>query len=334
MIMKKILTFIVLSVALLAMSACSQQAKEDAGKKSSSGKTLEILVVGEKNTSVNSTTKLIDSLFKAQQEGFMQKESKFDVVYIPRSSYDNSEMFKVHRNLILLDINPENPDKAYRYKDEYAAPQVIFEFAARNRHSLDSLIARFAPEMEKHIYDTEHRRIIKAFKSTEGYKVEKKVKDNFGFGLTFSEEFAVANMLNDFAWVRKEAKDFGLHVLVYTQPYTSKQQFDEAQILNNLDSIMKRVPSTAENSYIGTERRLDLPMRTTTLANRYCVETRGMWRSFGDFMGGPFVSYTLTSPDNKQLITLVGFVFSPRFPKRDYLMQVESICHSLTFEIQ
>ena len=110
MIMKKILTFIVLSAALLAISACSQQAKEDAGKKSSSGKTLEILVVGEKNTSVNSTTKLIDSLFKAQQEGFMQKESKFDVVYIPRSSYDNSEMFKVHRNLILLDINPENPD--------------------------------------------------------------------------------------------------------------------------------------------------------------------------------------------------------------------------------
>ena len=62
---------------------------------------------------------------------------------------------------------------------------------------------------------------------------------------------------------------------------------------------------------------------------KYAVETRGLWRSFGDFMGGPFVNYTLLSPDGKQLVELTGFVYCPRFDKRDYMMQVDGICRSI-----
>ena len=46
-------------------------------------------------------------------------------------------------------------------------------------------------------------------------------------------------------------------------------------------------------------------------------------------MGGPFVSYTLLSPDGTQLVELTGFVYCPRFDKRDYLMQVDGICRSI-----
>lgn len=49
-------------------------------------------------------------------------------------------------------------------------------------------------------------------------------------------------------------------------------------------------------------------------------------------MGGPFVTYTLLSPDGKQVVEVTGFVYCPRFDKRDYLMQVDGICNSVKWE--
>ena len=102
-----------------------------------------------------------------------------------------------------------------------------------------------------------------------------------------------------------------------------KVQFASSQILSF-------TPAQAEGSYTGTERRVEITSRVVDFEGvKYAVETRGQWRSFGDFMGGPFVSYTLLSPDGTQLVELIGFVYCPRFDKRDYLMQVDGICRSI-----
>ena len=82
---------------------------------------------------------------------------------------------------------------------------------------------------------------------------------------------------------------------------------------------------------MAVERRVEPVSEQITLDGRFCIETRGLWRLIGDFMGGPFVNYTFTSPDNNTLIMLTGYVYSPRKPKRDFLLQAESICHSIKF---
>ena len=107
--------------------------------------------------------------------------------------------------------------------------------------------------------------------------------------------------------------------------------------------MRRHVPAAAEGSYMGLERRRDkegyylAPIYRKQVAfhdSPYCIENRGNWRAFGDFMGGPFVSYALLSPDQKKVIILTGYVYCPRnkpWSKRDLLMQVESICHSIDF---
>ena len=114
-------------------------------------------------------------------------------------------------------------------------------------------------------------------------------------------------------------------------PYSDERQFDTAKIWNRLDTMMRReVPGPEEGSYMGTERRVALESRVVDFEGaKYCIETRGLWRLFGDFMGGPFVSYCLLSPDGKQIVELTGYVYCPRFNKRDYLMQVDGICRSI-----
>ena len=98
-------------------------------KRGSSGKTLEVLLVADKETYSGDTKNLIDSLFRRPQVGMPQVEPIFDLVNIPVSSFRNTEMFQAHRNVILCDINPDNPNKVYFHTDQHAEPQVVFDCA-------------------------------------------------------------------------------------------------------------------------------------------------------------------------------------------------------------
>jgi hypothetical protein len=63
----------------------------------------------------------------------------------------------------------------------------------------------------------------------------------------------------------------------------------------------------------------------------YAIEVRGLWHVEGDFMGGPFLSYTFTDPRTNQIVTLYAYVYHPNKKKRDLLRQLESILYSTRF---
>lgn len=337
--MKKTLVSIVMVVlGVILFGSCENKTAEPMQKKGSCGKTLEMLLVADRDVYCGNTKQLIDTLFTHPQEAFLTPEPIFDLVNIPTSSFHNTDMFQAHRNVVMCDIKPDNPNKVYKYADRWSSPQIVFEFAVTDRKTLDSFLVKYAPMVIDEMYNAEYRRIIKAFAGIKGVELMHKVKDVFGFELTFSDEFEIAKMSDDFAWIRKETKDFGIGVLIQTLPYTDKKQFDLETVLNNLDITMKNnVPGPADSSYMGTERRWEFVHRPITLAGQYATETRGMWRTFGDFMGGPFVCYTLVNPNNKQLVMLTAYTYSPRntksapYAKRDHLMQVDGICRSITF---
>ncbi|MBQ9865070.1 MAG: DUF4837 family protein [Bacteroidales bacterium] len=341
--MKKI-TFLLVVACLLGACNNSINQQEQDQKRGSSGKTLEMLVVANPDVYYGETKALVDSLFGRPQECLPQRESMFSIVNIPMSSYKNTDMFRTHRNIIILDVDTANPDKVYMHIDDYAAPQAVFDFAVKNATSLQENLLKYEEVILREFYAAEHRRMFKIFNGMKAYDINKTLESKFGFSLTFPEEYHIAKTAEDFAWVRKETKDFGIGVLIDVLPYDSKAVFDEQHILDRLDTIMKRqVPGSAPDSYMGIERRRDeqgeylLPIVTRQVefdSCPYATETRGCWRTYGDFMGGPFVTYTVLSPSEKRVVMLTGYVFCPRnkpTSKRDLLMQVESICRTLKF---
>ena len=106
--MKKIFVMLV-AVCLLWSCNNSINAQDDTNKRGSSGKTLELLVVADPDVYRGDTKELVDSLFGRLQDCLPQPESMFTIVNIPMSSYKNTEMFRTHRNVVLLDVNEENP---------------------------------------------------------------------------------------------------------------------------------------------------------------------------------------------------------------------------------
>lgn len=328
--MKKIL--FVLS-AVLFFAACNSRQNEAILKKSSSGKTLEVLMAADKGHFTSVTRELIDSVFLQPQGCLPQPEPRFDLVNVPVSSLRNTHMFQMHRNIIILEVKEGNPDKVYIDRDKWATPQVVVDIAASSETSLRDLLRKYEPNILKAIYDAEHKRMVRAFYNIRNVELMNRVKEKFGFELTFSEDFMWASEDDGFAWIRKETKDISLGVLINVSPYGCQDMLLPEKIQNRIDTIMRRhIPSPSEDGYMGTERRVDFETRKVDYeGSDYCIETRGLWclMETTDRMGGPFVCYSMLSPDGKDIIEVIGFVYAPRFDKRDYLMQVEGICNSI-----
>lgn len=328
---KRFLSILAAVVGVALFAGCGADVLS--GKPGSSGKTLELMVVAKNSVYSGHTKLLADSLFASPQVGLNQPEPRFDVVQIAPSSFEGNTMFQAHRNILMLEVDPQQADKVYLEYNKWSSPQVVIRIAARSTQSLDSLLLTNGERLLKEFYNKEYARMEKVFSQTPNIKVNKALQQKYGFTLMFPEEFTLAKSEDSFMWVRKEAKDFSLGVYVSVAP-AGERSYEEAYILDNLDTLMKRyVPGPAEGSYQGTERRDFFYTREATIGDTKAVETRGLWRLYGDFMSGPFVCYTFPSADGTQTVTLVGYVYSPSqrnkmVMKRDLLMQVDGICHS------
>lgn len=91
------------------------------------------------------------------------------------------------------------------------------------------------------------------------------------------------------------------------------------------------MPGPAEGSYMTTEYYYEPEFKETSIDGKYAVEIRGLYKMNGAFMGGPFVSLTTFDEERGRIVTAEGFVFAPKFEKREYLREVEAVVKSLSF---
>lgn len=301
--------------------------------KGSSGKTLELLLVADKNEYTGTTYQLVDSLFRRPADYLNRMQPLFDVTNIPHNSYERNEMFRYHRNILILSLDTANKNKVYKHEDMYAAPQVVYEFAARDRMALNDMLSKYYPQVLNDLCQQEYRRMKRTYSKDFNADIVNMLRKNFGIDVTVPDEYRIAPPVKkDFVWMRKETKDFSQHIFVQVDPYTSTVQFSEASLMNHIDSLMKRnVPGPSDTSYVGIERRIGCSFQPLKIDSNYAVRIQGLFRCFGDFYGGPFVSYAVLSPDKKSMVFVTGFLYSPRKDQRDLLMQLDGICRTLNF---
>jgi hypothetical protein len=63
-----------------------------------------------------------------------------------------------------------------------------------------------------------------------------------------------------------------------------------------------------------------------------CCELRGLWELVNDYMGGPFVSRSYCDEKNRRIVTVEGYIYAPRFDKRDYVRRVLGIINTFSFD--
>ena len=305
---------------------------KSSGLKPSTGKTNELLVVTNSKADWNSLMgNEIKQFFGQDQLGLPQPESMFSMAQVSEPGF--SEMFKTHHNIFIVDVNPEYDEPILETrKDLWASPQRVIKLTVPTE---DQFYTEFAENKEAFLEffnANERRRVSLAFDAIEDHSFRNNLIDNFDISMRFPKSFYVASQTENFIWLRREAERFSQSVFVFVYPYNEMTAFDPIEIVRVQDSVTKKhIPGPSEGSFMKISMFEPPVTKQIEFNGAFAVEMRGLWEVEGDFMGGPFLSYTTVDERYNRVVTIVGYVYNPSWEKNDLLRQVEAILHTYKY---
>lgn len=328
----KVLAIGLLSL-LIFLTSCDDYIKKN-GIPRSIGNTSEVLVVLQNDEQWEGMIgDTIKTYISEQQYGLMQAEPIFDVAHITINNF--SEMFKKHRNLLIISIDKNATEVTVETSEnKWAAPQRIIKMITPSSRMLAAEFHKYSNKIIDGFNDAERERILNVFRPTSRNKARTAVIKTHNIDLTIPQGFYVAKTEPGFMWLRKEVTDFSQGIVIISEPYMNEAQFSPQSIIARTNrDIAQYIPGPTEDSYMAIDEEY-IPARETLIDDfpfDYTVEMRGAWNVENDFMGGPFISYTFTNPESSEIITLMGYVYHPNKKKRNLLRQLEAILYSVKF---
>ncbi len=332
--MKNIRLIAAMLIFLTSFSSCVDEKSSEAKKARSVGGSSEILMVTQNDEQWNGQMgQSVRDFFEQEQYGLPQPEKNFKVAHINLDALN--DMFKKHRNLIIAKIDKDikNPlVETQRNLD--SEPQFVIRITAS---SPESWVRAFETQKDglKLIFDdNERKRFQEYFRPMTDSKLVAQLKNKFGISMNVSEGYVIAANGDNCVWLLKRGEDKDMSFVIYELPYKDTADLNLNNIIKVRDSIVQKyIPGPIDGSYMTTDKEFVKPVSKVLpdFPAGYAVETRGMWNVVGDFMAGPFVSYSIVDPTSSKIVTAEGWIYYPNKEKRDLLRQQESILYSLKF---
>ncbi len=329
------LRYAMIALVLFALASCGTV--ERPTKPSASGRAGELLVVMEPRLYEGRVGEAFNDVFRAYVPMLPQAEPMFNVIFIPKNDF--AKIFETHRHIFFLDVDNTLQSPTIEItRDVWSYPQLVVRVKAPDNDAAIRILKNNAETFYDRYLEVERLRLENAYSRMIKRPSWRAVKDMFGVEMTIPEGYFVASTGENFIWLRKSAtnEEFDQAVMIWTLDYTDPAiDFNEDVIWARRDSITKKyIPGQFPDTYMTTyrgEQELRPQYREISFNDKYAIEARSLWRVEGDFMGGPFVTYTFVDEDTGRLFMIDGWVFAPRYRKRDYLRQVEAIIWSVKF---
>ena len=322
-----------LAIILCAIALLATGCKSKDGQKilpSISGKAGEVAVVCSKVEWESEPGSTLRALLGGEVPYLPQVEPMYDLFNVPQQAFNR--VFQVHRNIIV--INTEKKFEKSRFTtwtDVWASPQVVIQIDAEDGAKAAEVVAKEGKKILALLERTERNRIISNINSFENAELRKPVNEMFGGSPRFPKGFSMKKIADDFMWISYEPAYTIQGILIWKYPYTGEADFNDEVLAAKRNEITKeQIPCTTEGSYMILNPDIMPGCNYFDYKGRSITELRGLWEAYNDFMGGPFISHSFLSPDKQYVVTLDGFVYAPKYDKRNYLRQVEAILY--TFE--
>ena len=320
---KNILTFI--AVASLLLASCTNGPRL---MPSISGKAGEVVIVVNKGYWESDPGIALRSILAVDQPFLPQREPIFTLVNIPENAF--SSIFQVHRNIVIVSIKEEYKATKIVYQENvWAAPQIVITISAPDAKSAAEEIQKQSDKLANSILQAERNRNIANAKKYEERALRTLVSEAFGGSPFYPTGYNLRKKTDDFIWISYVTTRTNQGTFIYRVPSTDSTNFSRENLLSIRNSVMQQnVPGQLENTYMITNQLIEPGLKWITYKQRTFAELRGLWEVQNDFMGGPFVSHFFLDKEGKNIIGLEAFVYAPRYDKRNYLRQVESIIYS------
>lgn len=328
--MKRYLTYLVAAVtAVLSIVSCSEEKRKKALLPNISGKAGEVIVVIDKGLWEGSVGTVLRDTLTADCPFLPQREPLYNLVDVAPSGFGS--MFQVHRNIIIVNISSSVAEPGVVIKQNlWAAPQCVIYINATNSESAVALIKENSGKIITTLEQAERDRVIANSKKYEERALAPAVTEVIGGSPHFPSGYQLKKKTSDFVWITYAPQGTQQSVLAFKYPVNEgEDMMSRTSLTDNINEMLKNnVPGMFENTYMTIASGITPSVKYMNYKGHAFAEVRGLWDVYNDYMGGPFVAHVFYSQDGKDMIVLLGFVYAPKYDKRQYLRQVESILYS------
>ena len=327
--MKRILTYLFMAMAAISLISCSEAKRKQALLPNISGKAGEVIVVIDKGQWEGAVGTVLRDSLACECPFLPQSEPLYTLVNVAPNGF--TQMFQIHRNIIIVNIKPDVTEPGVVFKnDVWARPQCVIRINAADSDTAVKLIKENSSNMTAVLEQAERDRVIANTKKYEELSLAPVVTEMVGGSPHFPSGYKIKKKTEDFIWIEYNPQYVTQGVLIYKYPVVDgEQMLDLDNILENSNRmLMNNVPGMFDNTYMTISDFARPSIEYKKYKGLDFAEIRGFWEVENDFMGGPFVSHAFYSKDGKEVIVLQGFVYAPKYDKRQYLRQVESVIYS------
>lgn len=328
--MKRILTYLALAfMTVMTLASCSEEKRKKALLPNISGKAGEVIIVIDKNMWEGDIGITLRDTLAADCPFLPQAEPLYTLVDVAPSGFNN--MFQIHRNIIIINVSSDvvEPGVVIR-QDVWAAPQCVISVNAPNRETAVALIKENSRKIIATLEQAERDRVITNTKKYEELSIAPKVSEVIGGSPHFPSGYSVKSKNSDFIWVTYAPQGTQQSILAFKYPVVAgEDMMSRESLITNINAMLqKNVPGMFENTYMTIAPVIAPSVTYMNYKGHAFAEIRGLWDVHNDFMGGPFVAHAFYSPDGKDMIVMLAFVYAPKYDKRQYLRQIESVLYS------
>ena len=320
--MKKILAF---AFTVLALLSCGP--RREALLPNVSGKAGEVIIVMTKADWEGSLGSATRDLLAADCPWLPIREPLYSLVNVAPNDFAN--LFKVHRNIVYFDIDPQAADTGVKYlRDRWANPQCLVYIAAHTGEEALDCFQEEGAKISSYIEQAERDRVISNTLHYEEKTLAPQVEEIFGGSPHFPIGYSLKKKTSDFVWIADEKQYTNQGILIYKYP-TEDNPFTMENIIRHRNATLKaNVPGMFDNTYMTTGEIPTPYIEYMKYRGREFAQVRGWWEVENDYMAGPFVSQSFYSKDGSEIIVAEAFLYAPKYDKRQYLRQVESLLYS------
>lgn len=331
--MKRVLSLLTVLSLIVAMTSCKAFHTLSGGnKKTPQGRPYELVVVASQPVWTGALGDSLRAVVAAPIPYLPQQEPEFDVFRTTPDGFKN--IVTEHRNILKVLVDPSVSEAAVGVEyDVTAAPQIVLTLQGPTQEALIAYLAEHGQKLVDVIKMAERDRAV-AFAEKFGVEgIEERIRELFGIEMSIPKGYNLAAASDDFLWARYEHPEASQGFVLYSYPYAGSAQLTPEALTEARNRFVMRIPGPSDGSYMITSPVFEPDCRTFGLEGRPWVEMRGFWDVEGDFMGGPFVSYTTLDKANNRLITLDCYVYAPKLPphKRNLLHGLEHLLYTVKF---
>ena len=282
---------------------------------------------------------------------YLRPEPMFD--YYHKTSESLTHVNKMGRLILKVFIDRDSTyseTALIEKRDYWAKGQLFLVVKDSDPNRLMEYVQNDFGSVLQKMNDFEANELIRHYKERTNNAVKEQAELTFGISISLPREAELKVKEDNFMWVKYDRSrrlmgneansvDGGTFwvqegLIFWSEPY-SEEAMDPYHILEKRDTILKyNIPGKVSGSYMATEYDSCCAPQgwVTTYHENDCVIFRGLWihaGRIGAAGGGPFVQYSIHNPTNNTVVTVCGYVYAPKFDKREHIREIEAMLNTI-----